>query len=137
MKVKLYKSLPDAAMQIRTEVFVVEQGFVDSPDEVDNIALHFVAYDAERAIATCRIFQDGKRGYILGRFAVIKSYRNKGVGSYLLDEVCRALKDMRAPYIKLHSQYTAKDFYQKNGFIECAEPEYEQNALHVWMMRTL
>ena len=59
MNVKLYKSLPAAAMQIRTEVFVVEQGFVDLPDEIDNIALHFVAYDDERAIATCRTFQDG------------------------------------------------------------------------------
>lgn len=137
MEVKIYRSLPDEAMKIRIEVFVKEQGFTDLPDDIDDIALHFVAFDNSHPIATCRVFPDGEGGYVLGRFAVIKQLRGKGIGSFLLEKVCSALKDMNAPYIKLHSQYIAKDFYLKNAFLECGEPEYEQNSLHVWMIRQI
>lgn len=137
MEIKIFDRLPSEAMEIRNTVFVKEQGFIDLPDETDAVSLHFVGYEDGRAIATCRAFPDGEGGYVLGRFAVIRELRGRGLGSLLLSEVCAALKDRGVPYLKLHSQYTAKDFYAKNGFCACAEPEYEQNALHVWMKRIL
>ena len=137
MELKIYDYLPAESMEIRTTVFVKEQGFVDLPDETDSVALHFVLYDCGRPIATCRAFADGEGGYVLGRFAVIRERRGKGIGSDLIEKIAEELKKRGIPYLKLHSQYTAKDFYAKNGFIECQEPEYEQNALHVWMIRDL
>lgn len=137
MEIKIFDRLPSEAMDLRTTVFVKEQGFVDLPDETDTVSLHFVGYENGHAIATCRTFPDGEGGYVLGRFAVVSNRRGRGLGSFLLQEVCSALKKRGVPYLKLHSQYTAKDFYAKNGFCACAEPEYEQNALHVWMKRDL
>lgn len=137
MEIKLYTSLPDEAMRIRTEVFVKEQGFIDFPDETDLVALHFVGYIGSLPIATCRAFADSDGEYVLGRFAVLKAYRSKGLGSLLLGAVCDSLRERGIPCLKLHSQYPAKDFYKKNGFEVCGEPEYEQNALHVWMKKML
>ena len=137
MEIKLFTCLPDEAMRIRTEVFVYEQGFVDLPDETDLVALHFVGYIGTLPVATCRAFADSDGDYILGRFAVLKAYRGKGLGSELLKAVCDALRERGVPCLKLHSQYPAKDFYEKNGFKVCGEPEYEQNALHVWMKKML
>ncbi|MBR0454685.1 MAG: GNAT family N-acetyltransferase, partial [Clostridia bacterium] len=48
-----------------------------------------------------------------------------------------SLRERGVPCLKLHSQYHAKDFYEKNGFEVCGKPEYEQNALHVWMKKIL
>ena len=137
MEIKLFTCLPDEAMQIRTEVFVYEQGFVDYPDETDLVALHFVGYIDTLPVATCRTFADSDGDYILGRFAVLKAHRGKGLGSLLLGAVCDSLRERGVPCLKLHSQYPAKDFYEKNGFEVCGEPEYEQNALHVWMKKML
>ena len=137
MEIKIYTSLPDEAMQIRTTVFVKEQGFVDLPDETDLVALHFVGYIGTLPVTTCRAFADSDGDYILGRFAVLKAYRGKGLGSELLGAVCDSLRERGISCLKLHSQYLAKDFYEKNGFEVCGEPEYEQNALHVWMKKML
>ena len=137
MEIKLFTCLPDEAMRIRTEVFVYEQGFIDLPDETDLVALHFVRYIGTLPVATCRAFADSDGDYILGRFAVLKAYRGKGLGSLLLGAVCDSLRERGVPCLKLHSQYPAKDFYEKNGFVVCGEPEYEQNALHVWMKKIL
>lgn len=137
MEIKIFSFLPDEAMKIRVEVFVDEQGFVDLPDETDLVALHFVGYIGSLPIATCRAFADSDGGYILGRFAVLKEYRGKGIGSELLFEICKELRSRGIRFLKLHSQYPAKDFYEKNGFEICGEPEYEQNALHVWMTKML
>lgn len=137
MEIKSYNYLPTEAMKIRTEVFVKEQGFIDLPDEIDDFAIHFVGYLDSLSVATCRVFADAEGEYVLGRFAVVREQRGKRLGSELLDAVCKTLSGMGAPFLKLHSQYSAKDFYEKNGFLEFAEPEYEQNALHVWMIKDL
>ena len=137
MEIKIFSFLPDEAMKIRVEVFVDEQGFVDLPDDTDLVALHFVGYIGTLPVATCRAFKGDDDCYILGRFAVLKAYRGKGLGSLLLGAVCDSLRERGVPSLKLHSQYPAKDFYEKNGFEVCGEPEYEQNAIHVWMKKML
>ena len=49
MTVKIYDSLPKEALDIRIEVFVSEQGFIDKPDETDKVATHMVMYDGDKA----------------------------------------------------------------------------------------
>ena len=93
MEIKLFTCLPDEAMQIRTEVFVYEQDFVDYPDETDLVALHFVGYIDTLPVATCRTFANSDGDYILGRFAVLKAHRGKGLGSLLLGAVCDSLRE--------------------------------------------
>ena len=76
------------SIQKRIEVFVKEQGFRDEFDDIDAIAIHFVAYDeGNRPIGTCRIFTvDDPQIYLLGRLAVVKDYRGKGLGKVLLEQ---------------------------------------------------
>ena len=63
-----YERLPDDSKKIREEVFVIEQGFSEEFDTVDNRAIHFVAYDGLKApMGTCRIFtEESDKIYYLG-----------------------------------------------------------------------
>lgn len=136
--VKVYTSLPQSAMDIRVKVFVDEQGFRDEPDEIDTVAAHFVMYDAEKPIATCRLFsREGENSFILGRLAVLKEYRGMGAGSAMLREAEKYAISKGKDSIILHSQKRAEEFYQKSGFVSFGEIEYEENYPHVWMKKEL
>ena len=81
MHVKIYDALPDCAAQIRIEVFVQEQGFHYEIDDVDKIATHFVAFEAETPIATCRVyFNTQLNAYMVGRISVRKAFRGQNIG---------------------------------------------------------
>lgn len=138
IKIKKYNSLPDCALDIRITVFVHEQGFVDEVDEIDKVAIHLVMFDGEDPIATCRIFKDEKSDdYILGRLAVLRDYRGRGCGKMMLREAEKAAREQKACSLRLHSQYHAKEFYEKCGYKICSDIEYEQNSPHVWMTKGL
>lgn len=137
MRIQVYDALPQSALDIRITVFVTEQGFVDEVDDIDSVATHFVLYDVDKAVATCRVFDRDKDNCVLGRFAVLREYRGKGYGRRLLDYVCDFAKDRGKHSVVLHSQYDAKDFYKKCGFSECSEVDYEQDCPHIWMKRSV
>ena len=137
-EIKSYTYLPECALNIRVTVFVDEQGFVDDEDEIDKIALHLVSYDGETPIATCRIFKgDGEGSYLLGRFAVMKEYRGRGVGRELIGAAEQAVRELGGTRLALHSQYDARGFYEKCGYVQEGELEYEQDCPHVWMIKIL
>ena len=77
MRIEVFHSVPQQALEIRQKVFVEEQGFQDEFDDIDSTAIHFVLFDdSDKPIATCRVFKDViKNSYILGRLAVLKEYR--------------------------------------------------------------
>ena len=137
-EIKIYNTFPKDALDIRTEVFVREQGFIDEEDENDRLATHFVMYDGEHPIATCRVFpmDDGKE-YFFGRLAVLKKYRGQGLGSELLRTTEKYIVQNGGKKISLHSQYHAKSFYEFSGYSVCGEIEYEQDHPHVPMTKNL
>lgn len=138
MTVKIYDSLPKEAIDIRTEVFVSEQGFVDKPDEADKIATHIVMFDGDRAVATCRILKtDTPSTFLIGRIAVLKSLRGNGLGRKIMEEAEKYLRSIGADAAVIHSQLRARDFYVKCGYTVCSEIEYEQNYPHVWVRKSL
>ncbi|MBE6555338.1 MAG: GNAT family N-acetyltransferase [Ruminococcaceae bacterium] len=136
--------LPEAAMTLRVEVFVREQGFTDEFDEIDAIATHLVLHEGEMPIATCRIFREKDarpeakgEDFLLGRLAVRFSRRGRGIGSMLL---ARAEEEARAQggrTLALHAQCHAIPFYEKNGYSVVSDVEEEQGAPHVWMKKQL
>ncbi|MCM1193046.1 MAG: GNAT family N-acetyltransferase [Butyrivibrio sp.] len=139
MRTAVYENLPDCAMEIRRAVFVEEQGFQDEFDETDKEAVHFVVFDEdETPAATCRVFRNEERdGYILGRFAVMKKYRGKNVGSALVEEAERYVRLQGGKDIVLHAQCQAAGFYKKSGFTEFGDIEEEQGCPHVWMRKSV
>lgn len=126
-------------MDIRTEVFFKEQGLIDNPDKIDEVATHLVAFYGGRAISTCRIFRsdDSPDMFIIGRLAVIKKFRGQGVGTQMIAAAERKVAELGGVFITLHSQYKAADFYKNLGYSVCSEIEYEQGQPHVWMIKEL
>ena len=110
----------DAAYAIRYAVFVEEQGIpVELEiDDYDPIAEHALAFVDGRCIATARIYldeQDPSKAKI-GRMAVLKDFREQGIGTALLGEVIRAGMMQGASVFELHAQQSAVPFYAKLQF---------------------
>ena len=78
---------------IRKVVFVDEQGFQNEFDEIDdsdNVVHMLLCYDDE-SIGTCRCYKENGE-YKIGRVAVLKEYRGKGlVSPYNLLDVIAVL----------------------------------------------
>ena len=135
---KIYNELPKDALDIRTKVFVCEQGFADNVSEDDKKATHIVMYDGEEAVATCRILKiDTPYTFLIGRIAVLKDQRGKGLGKKIMDEAEKYLVSLGAKYAVIHSQLRARDFYIRCGYTVCSDIEYEQNYPHVWVKKSL
>ena len=139
MRLEVFFYLPDCARKIREKVFIDEQGFTAEFDDIDKIAVHLVIFDDnEIPVATCRIFKDcGEGSYVLGRLAVIKEYRSKHLGSALINEAERYVKENGGKCIILHAQQRVAGFYKKAGFKEFGDIEYDEGCPHIRMKKYL
>ena len=139
MKISIHESFPDDAKEIRRAVFIDEQGFQSEYDEIDNIAVHMVLLDeGEIPVATCRVFwNETMNAYTLGRFAVLKKYRGRKIGSVMMKEVEKYVRDKGGTDIVLHAQCQVTDFYKKLGFTEFGNIEEEQGCPHIWMRKSI
>lgn len=101
--------------KIRDVVFIKEQNVPAELewDEFDPQSTHFLALHSNQAIATARLKPDGQ----IGRMAVIKDYRNKGIGSQLLTNVLCEAGTRGYSMIYLHAQKNSIYFYEKFNFI--------------------
>lgn len=148
MHINIYDILPKEAQDIREAVFIKEQGFHDEFDDIDRYAKHLVLFHKELPVATCRFFQKGffQKGffqkesctdYLIGRIAVLKQYRGKNIGAYLLNETEREIKNSGGKKIFLHAQCKAEKFYQKQGYTSYGEIDFEENCPHIWMCKNI
>jgi predicted GNAT family N-acyltransferase len=102
---------------IRLRVFVREQGV---PVEIeldrdDRRAAHLLASVQRKPVGTARLVIKNGRAKI-GRMAVLKSYRGKGVGKALLKRAIELARKSGAKMIYLHAQLPVVGFYEKMGF---------------------
>lgn len=105
------------ARSVRFRVFVKEQNV---PREIeldadDQRAVHFLAFIAGRAVGTARVVFNGKQAKV-GRMAVLKSFRKKGVGRELLEQSLKLAWKKGVKSIILHAQVPVVGFYGKRGF---------------------
>jgi predicted GNAT family N-acyltransferase len=105
------------AFAIRIRVFVREQRVPTAIelDRDDDHAIHFLATSEEKAVGTARVVSHHGSAKI-GRMAVLKSYRGKGVGKRLLRRAVATAKKLGARTIYLHAQVPVIEFYEKLGF---------------------
>ena len=117
------------AFGIRMRVFVSEQGVPRDIelDDDDQHAIHFLATSSGRAVGTARLVMRGKKAKV-GRMAVLKKYRRKGIGTALLKRVIAAAKRRGARIIFLHAQITVIEFYEKMGF-RCVGPVFDEAGI--------
>ncbi len=139
MKAEVLNFLPDEAHDIRIKVFIEEQGFENEFDEIDSEATHIlVKTDNGIPAATCRVFwNDEINSYVLGRLAVLKEYRGRGIGSEVVKKALDYVKNSGGEELMLHSQCSATEFYEKLGFISFGEVEYEEECPHIWMKKII
>lgn len=132
--VKFYNNLPEEAKEIRTTVFIEEQGFEDEFDEIDGRSIHALLFKDEKAVATARMFtDDGGKSYHIGRVAVLKEYRKYHLGSEVMNEMIKKAKELSAEKIVLSAQCRVKDFYKKLGFGEVGDVYYDEYCPHILM----
>lgn len=139
MIIKKYDYLHSDVVFIRTEVFVKEQEFEEEFDGIDSECTFFVMYDGDKPVATCRYFvcEDDSEGYHIGRIAVMKEYRDKGLGSEIVRAAENEIKKIGGKYATLGAQMRAKGFYEKIGYTAYGEEYYEEYCLHINMKKDL
>lgn len=112
----------ERAAPIRFAVFVEEQNVpADSElDEWDPLSVHALALDGEgRALGTGRLLPDGH----IGRMAVLREARGRGVGSALLTALMAEAKRRGHTHAVLSAQTHAIAFYRRHGY-DVASGEY-------------
>jgi len=129
------KAQPDAA-PLRFAIFVGEQNVPPGIelDEMDEKSLHALAFDdAGKAIGTGRLLPDGR----IGRMAVVKEWRRRGVGADLLDALVAEARRRGFREVKLSAQLQAAEFYRVHGFVAEGKVYEEAGILHQAMRRSL
>jgi len=101
---------------LRRRVFVVEQRVPEvlEWDDADPVSTHVLAMTASgQAIGTGRLLPDGH----VGRMAVVREWRRRGVGSALLEWLISSARGRGVRVLRLHAQTHALDFYVRYGFV--------------------
>lgn len=139
MEIAIYEGIPDCAKEVRQKVFMDEQGFQNEFDDIDDAAAHIVLFGEDKMpVATCRIFWDIRMDFhILGRLAVIKEYRGRNIGSVIVKEAERYVREMGGKCMALHAQCRAAAFYEKLGFERFGDIDEDEGCPHVWMKKYL
>jgi predicted GNAT family N-acyltransferase len=117
------------AFAIRLQVFVREQRVPKEMeiDGDDGRALHLLAFHAGNPAGTARVVM--RRGNAkIGRMAVLKNYRARGIGKKLVKRAIAAAKSQRAKKIYLHAQVPVIGFYEGMGF-KCVGPIFDEAGI--------
>lgn len=116
------------AKRIRFAVFVEEQGVPAEVelDDMDTQCLHALAFEGDAAVGTGRLLPDGH----IGRMAVVKAWRGRGVGGALLRRLVEAARERGDREALLSAQVHALDFYRGHGFTAYGEVYNEAGIPH-------
>ncbi|RZJ21374.1 GNAT family N-acetyltransferase [Acinetobacter sp. UBA3106] len=130
-----WDALQQDAKLIREQVFIQEQNISveDEWDEQDAVALHFVVYDQTHPVATARLLQNNS----IGRVAVLKAYREQGIGKLLMLEIIQQAKHEQRQFLKLSSQVHAIQFYAGLGFVAQGDEYLDCGIPHIDMQMCL
>jgi len=123
------------AAPIRFTVFVEEQGVPPEIelDDQDIKSIHAVAFEGTHAVGTARLLPDGH----IGRMAVLKQWRRRGIGTLMLQSLVQRAKERGAAEVVLSSQVHAVPFYRAHGFVEQGDEYLEAGIRHQAMKRRL
>ena len=131
-----WATLQSSAAPIRLEVFVHEQQVPveEEIDALDALCVHAVAFDATgRALATGRLLPDGH----IGRMAVLKVARTRGVGSAVLSALMQQARHRGFAEVVLSAQTHAQGFYLRHGFVPEGAEYLDANIPHILMRKAL
>ena len=125
-----------ALRRVRRDVFIVEQQIPENLewDDADAASLHALAEDATgKPIGCGRLLADGH----VGRLAVVRSWRGRGVGAALLERLVDQARRRGHLRVVLNAQTQAMPFYARCGFEPCGSEFEEAGIPHREMSRSL
>jgi len=113
-----YAKDADAIRDIRVRVFNLEQGVAAEVDfdGLDPSAIHVIAYADNELVGTARMLELESGSAKIGRMAVLKKYRGKGIGLRMAEALINMARAMGMKAVELNSQVSALGFYEKLGF---------------------
>lgn len=128
-----------AILQLRNEVFVVEQNCVfQDADDKDQNCYHLMGFHESKLVAYTRIVPSGViyKEHSIGRVITSPSVRGKGVGKLLMEQSIDTVHNLfgRVP-IKIGAQLYLKNFYESFGFEQISDVYLEDGIEHIYMLR--
>jgi len=119
----------DKLAAVRRTVFVFEQNVPEELewDQEDERAYHVLATAEDGTpIGTGRLILQCQ----IGRMAVLKKWRRRGVGSAILKALLALAEKEGCAVVHLHAQTHAIPFYEVHGFTPCGEEFQEAGIPH-------
>lgn len=127
-----------ALLQLRSEVFVVEQDCVyQDIDGKDQKALHVLGFKNEQLIAYTRLFKPGDyfEQASIGRVVVKEDERRHKYGNQIMRVSIQAIKErFHETVIKISAQCYLRKFYNNLGFKEIGNEYLEDGIPHIAMV---
>ena len=129
-----------AIMQLRNEVFVVEQNCVyQDADDKDQHCRHLCGWDAKKLVAYTRIIPPGisYTEASIGRVVTSPAYRATGAGRELMKEsISITCSQFNCTQIKIGAQVYLTKFYESLGFVQSSSQYLEDGIPHIEMILT-
>ena len=125
-----------AIRSVRRHVFVEEQGIPENLewDGRDAGCRHVLALAGPtEVVATGRLLADGR----IGRMAVLREWRGRGVGSAILDRLQRCALDSGLQRVCVHARLEVAGFYSRAGFQAVGQPFTAADIPHIEMLKAL
>ena len=126
-----------SVLQLRSEVFVVEQNCVyQDLDGKDEKALHLLGIFDGKIVAYARLFNanDYFENASIGRVVIDQNYRDRKWGHELMQQAIFGIKEnFGATKITISAQLYLQKFYESQGFIRTSEMYLEDDIPHIQM----
>lgn len=129
-----------AILQLRSEVFVVEQNcpYLDL-DNKDQLSFHLMGFADDKLIAYTRIIPAGVAydEVSIGRVVTSPSVRRTGAGKELMKKSIEiAYRLFEKVPIKIGAQLYLQKFYEGFGFQKISDVYLEDGIEHIYMLKT-
>jgi ElaA protein len=130
-----------AILQLRNEVFVVEQNCVfQDADDRDQLAYHLMGFKDNKLMAYTRLLPSGAvyAEASIGRVVTSPLARRSGAGKELMQQSIKTLYHLfgNVP-IKIGAQLYLKSFYQSLGFEQISDVYLEDGIEHIYMLKSV
>ena len=125
----------DDLRAIRKSVFIEEQHVPKELewDGLDPGCTHVLATIGATPVATARLTPQGQ----IGRMAVLREFRGRGIGSQLLAAVVEQARRAGHTEVFLHAQVSVIGFYERHGFVAEGENFMDAGIEHRTMRLSL
>ncbi len=130
-----------AILQLRNEVFVVEQNCVfQDADDKDQDSYHLMGFNQNKLMAYTRIVPPGViyEQVSIGRVVTSPSVRRHGAGKTLMQQSIQSVYELfdKVP-IKIGAQLYLKAFYGAFGFEQISDIYLEDGIEHIYMLKII